>query len=183
VATIDKLIQQVTAANEAAAGQHIASHACSAWHAAGWLFAHSIVVQTRHVQQRRLCASRETAADMQSCPLLPVQVLRSRQEARGAHWLQLEQTTQAALHAGFASSATTSTAFDPCSIGRMKQQLHMDQVQQQTVFAAAAAAGSGGLEQVYDEPSSLGGNSSQLNLLNTCQRTVSGSLDDVHGLE
>jgi hypothetical protein len=120
---------------------------------------------------------------MQSCPLLPVQVLRSRQEARGAHWLQLEQTTQAtALHAGFASSATTSTAFDQRSMVRLQQQLRMDQVQQQTAVAAAAAAGAG-LEQVNDEPSSLGGNSSQLDLLNTCQRTVSGSLDDVHGLE
>lgn len=121
---------------------------------------------------------------MPPCPLLPLQVLRSRQEARGAHWLQLEQTTQTrALHAGLASSATTSTDFDQRSMGRMQQQLRLDQVQQRAVFAAAAAAGAGGLEQVYDEPSSLAGNSSPLDLLNTCQRAVSGSLDDVHGLE
>lgn len=68
-------------------------------------------------------------------------------------------------------------------MGQLQQQLRMDQMQQQTVLAAAAAAGSGGLEQVYDEPSSLVGNSSQLDLLNSCQRTVSGSLEDVVGLE
>lgn len=67
-------------------------------------------------------------------------------------------------------------------MGRLQQQLLPMHQTQQVVFAAAAG-GFGGLEQVFDEPSSLAGNSSQLDLLNSCQRAVSGSLDDVVGLE
>jgi hypothetical protein len=59
--------------------------------------------------------------------------------------------------------------------------LRIDQTQQQAVFAAASAGG-GGLEQVMPDPATPGSNS-QLDLLHTCQRTVSGSLDDVVGLE
>lgn len=66
-------------------------------------------------------------------------------------------------------------------MGRLQQQLLPMAQMQQAVFAAAA--GGSGLEQVFDEPSSLAGNSSQLDLLNSCQRAVSGSLDDVVGLE
>lgn len=116
------------------------------------------------------------------------QVLRSRQEAtgtldKGPQWVQLEQltATRAAFTPDFTSSAATSTPFEP-STAPVYQQLGIEQVHQQQAVVAAAA-GAGGLQHMFEEPASSAGSSAQLDLLHTCQRTVSGSLDDVVGLE
>jgi uncharacterized protein with NAD-binding domain and iron-sulfur cluster len=112
-------------------------------------------------------------------------VLRARQEAtKGTHWLQLDQLAS--------SGATASTAFG-CTPGPLQQQqlrLRAPPPQQQqqaaaiAAAAAAVAAGSEGLQQVYDEPSSPSSSSAaSLELLRSCQRSVSGSLCDVVGLE
>jgi hypothetical protein len=111
------------------------------------------------------------------------QVLRGRQEGRGPQWLQLEQVAPFPGAHGpsqLTASGATSTALGSHSSGRMLP-LRMDQAQQHAVFAAASVGG-GGLEQVLSDPATPGSNS-QLDLLHTCQKTVSGSLDDVVGLE
>lgn len=112
------------------------------------------------------------------------QVLRARQDSKGPQWVQFEQS-RIPLNPCFTSSATTaSTALngDACSTGRLQQLLRLEQVQPQAVLAAAA--GSGDMQQVFSQGlSTPTGNSSQMDLYNTCSRTVSGSLDDVVGLE
>lgn len=117
-------------------------------------------------------------------------MLRSRQEAKGHQWLQLDPQsvqTRAALHADYVSSATPTSAAaftnHRSSRGVLQEQMQLTQGPQQAVLAAEAA-GAAGLQHVHDEPSSLAaGSSDQLDLLHTCQRLVSGSLDDVVGLE
>lgn len=90
----------------------------------------------------------------------------------------------AALHSDNIPGAATSTAADTPSTAPGINLLlsHAQQVQQQAVFAASAS-GPGGLQQAFETASSPMASSSQLALLHTCQKSVSGSLDDVMGLE
>jgi hypothetical protein len=99
--------------------------------------------------------------------------------------VQLEQ--QLGSH-DLVSSATAPTAFGfraaPSWLPPLPQAPNNSQQQPAQAMALAAAAASEGLQQVYDEPCSPTGNScASLELLRSCQRSVSGSLDDVVGLE
>lgn len=119
-----------------------------------------------------------------SCHMLmaAVQVLKSRPAlAEEGHWVQLERHAEAQLQLDNSSHASTSFAAGYEDVACPQD------VQEQGLQAAMVTAGAAGLQSRFSTDGAAADASqdpqSAIELLRMCQRTVSGTLDDVVGLE